>query len=237
VGEGGLEPPHPFGHRNLNPGVRSSPCTDQCSIRPLSWTFASACCRTVSVCHSPWRPVALQFGLQSPNTAGSIGDHFSNARLQSGFGNCPQQGICERVLVGARCGQGNVGGPGGIIDMEQGGDPVGRTDRWCRPRSGARSRQHGHILGRDGGRGAWGLPLIDHRTPAGSPSPAWVRSRRAPCCPGSGHSRSRGDAGDEHQRRVAEVQLIRFASCMKLVSHSSTRAPTASGRVNVSMRS
>src|SRR5205823_13374992 len=40
VGEGGLEPPHPFGHRNLNPVAGVSACLAESGFRALTRRFA-----------------------------------------------------------------------------------------------------------------------------------------------------------------------------------------------------
>ena len=65
VGEGGLEPPRPFGHRNLNNvlyrpvGCRSVSCT--CADQGFCVTVCRQMWRGIASCY----PVGLQFGLHS----------------------------------------------------------------------------------------------------------------------------------------------------------------------------
>ena len=122
-GRGGLEPPHPFGHRHLKPAHACSHGVDGCRIVPLTGAFGSERFHPVRGRCNSQGAFGLQFRLQSPGYHVTLDFDIHRA--------CRAR--CARRRVGAMTSaRPSVKGAGHPIDA----GPGHHRRPWSQPRAG-----------------------------------------------------------------------------------------------------
>src|SRR5215213_8732782 len=92
VGEGGLEPPRPFGHRNLNPPNGGPLSVAECRPVPLSWDSMTWPCRFVTSDIGRLQPVGLHLGCTTHPVDPLVEGRVDCARVELDHGRAGAEG-------------------------------------------------------------------------------------------------------------------------------------------------